>query len=1284
MWFLLLLLLHSFAHSEAEDLKDPSRVVLQNKNNISCEGHVEIFYNNKWGYVGDKHWNEKTEKVACRSTHCGEPVQNSTSNVRRSMKHEVWLNELKCTGNEMDLWDCPGWPGPGVSFYKKPTVKKIKCSNNVHINLRHVKDHVRCEGVVQYFINGKKEGYICEENFGRIEAEHLCQSLNCGEFKEMLKANWMTPDDFQNSKKMMINCSGINKMTHLWQCVRSASKSCHHPASVSCYGHKRVQLEGNSSNVCSGNLQEYKNTKWENYKGKETDLNKLCEQMHCGASSVPNQTEENLTCGDSVRVVLMNNNKESKCYGEVNINLNNKAEPVCASDWTEKEADMVCKELKCGKMLKNEKRTRPMSGIIDHVKCEGTEASLWHCRAKHHPKLSCSSIPYVVCAENMDVKLVDGPGKCAGRLEVQQEGRWKQVRSGWGDKNSDNVCKLLKCGNKSRKNSDKFRKGKGDLLTMKCSENIAHISECSTQNNQAKQQEDAVEITCDEHKIVFLGGNEACSGDVGIEQGEQTFWLSGSNETWNQVAADTVCQQLHCGKAKTFQLKSYNGTTPVWNKTYSCSSNDKSLFECNTTPLPDSNQTIAHVTCTGNITLELKNRCWGDVLITAEGKTGGIYADTWTQDMSTKLCEELNCGDAIEHPTSQSDQKDVIFKSLHARSENTTLNKYTFVKREDNENTGGNKAYVICKGSIKPRFAKSRDKCSGNVEIQYEGKWHPVFKSSLENSQTQNAICKKLNCGRASNFSTYFGPTAGVEKAIKINCPQQKFSSCEITLEKTTKQIDELGALQCSDWKKIALEVDDACKGEVSVYTKGDNEDKRSVVSSQGWTETEGKRLCRDMNCKEYKTHRGIPLDGSETLWNNSFNCSDKAESIWDCERKKAPSSDSQKLYIECGAEPSVKFSKKCFGELTIDGYKVCDSQWKLEYSHMICQQLNCGNAIEGLLESKTVSDQSDYQYVHCDEHNYIIGQCKRVSGKCQKPVSISCTGSIKFNTTEKCGGQIKINYQNDEKELCVEADDKTLSKYICQENGCGWSGTDSTRISSIKVSSELSLKCPNTYRDMRYCVKKQTCTDSSVSSIICTGYQPVPPPQPSKPPDLVSILLGVGIVLILVILIVIFIRYRIVMRNRKSRLSSNMLPEQEGEEESGEYEDVDKSDEIERFGGGRFRSESEIKRDKDVESNASFSYDDIDEVTEAVPLTSPGSMDAAPKDKLSNRSNDGVTYEVDDAQENYDDIDASPEVVQTRAEVHDGPETAPETDAPAPSPAVQQDEDYLVPGQDG
>lgn len=95
------------------------------KGNSPCEGHLQVYHAGEWRYVGDKNWNRSTEEVVCRSTNCGEPV--SSREILRPIGSNVWLNQLRCNGNENHLWDCqhPGW---GTSVFRKDTMRTVKCS----------------------------------------------------------------------------------------------------------------------------------------------------------------------------------------------------------------------------------------------------------------------------------------------------------------------------------------------------------------------------------------------------------------------------------------------------------------------------------------------------------------------------------------------------------------------------------------------------------------------------------------------------------------------------------------------------------------------------------------------------------------------------------------------------------------------------------------------------------------------------------------------------------------------------------------------------------------------------------------------------------------------------------------------------------------------------------------------------------------------------------------------------------------------------------------------------
>lgn len=100
----------------------------------------------------------------------------------------------------------------------------------------------------------------------------------------------------------------------------------------------------------------------------------------------------------------------------------------------------------------------------------------------------------------MKVRLADGPGKCAGRVEIQYEGLWQRVRKEeWKDANSDAVCRELGCGNK--RDLTEFCKGSVKFLakTVTCANTAKKISECETADiAQPNDKEvEAKGITCE-------------------------------------------------------------------------------------------------------------------------------------------------------------------------------------------------------------------------------------------------------------------------------------------------------------------------------------------------------------------------------------------------------------------------------------------------------------------------------------------------------------------------------------------------------------------------------------------------------------------------------------------------------------------------------------------------------------------------------------------------------------------------------------------------------------------
>ncbi|NXK51698.1 DMBT1 protein, partial [Chauna torquata] len=127
---------------------------------------------------------------------------------------------------------------------------------------------------------------------------------------------------------------------------------------------------------------------------------------------------------------------------------------------------------------------------LDDVNCAGTEDSLAHCRASPWGQNNCNhgEDASVVCSESntteeVQVRLVNGPNRCAGRVEVFHNKQWGTVcDDGWDLKNAKVVCQQLSCG-RAVSAPGKAHFGQGPdpiwLDDVECIGTEANFSHCS-------------------------------------------------------------------------------------------------------------------------------------------------------------------------------------------------------------------------------------------------------------------------------------------------------------------------------------------------------------------------------------------------------------------------------------------------------------------------------------------------------------------------------------------------------------------------------------------------------------------------------------------------------------------------------------------------------------------------------------------------------------------------------------------------------------------------------------
>ncbi|KAG9264044.1 deleted in malignant brain tumors 1 protein-like [Astyanax mexicanus] len=400
-----------------------------------------------------------------------------------------------------------------------------------------------CNGRVEIYHDGQW-GTVCGDNWDMKDAEVVCRQVGCG---RALSITHSAHFGEGNGPVLLddVGCSGD----------KSNSTSCSHGSlrTTNCSHREDARI------VCSGKI--------------------LCKS-------------------DNIRL----GNGTGACNGRVEIYHHGQWGTVCGNNWDMKDAEVVCRQVGCGRALSITHSAHFGEGngpvLLDDVGCSGQENNLTSCSHGGFGITNCSHSEDagVICSDSLNVRLVGGTGSCSGRVEVYYRGQWGTVcDDDWDMRDAAVVCRQMGCGRALRAHiSGHFGKGTGLTLmdNVGCSGNESSIRECRHNGfgkHDCNHGEDAG-VTCSEvHLFSFLtdslnvrliDGTGSCSGRVEVYYRGQ--WGTVCDDDWDINDAEVVCRQMGCGGALSVHSSAHfgQGTGPILLDNVGCSGNESSIGEC--------------------------------------------------------------------------------------------------------------------------------------------------------------------------------------------------------------------------------------------------------------------------------------------------------------------------------------------------------------------------------------------------------------------------------------------------------------------------------------------------------------------------------------------------------------------------------------------------------------------------------------------------------------------------------------------------------------------------------
>ncbi|XP_069753715.1 scavenger receptor cysteine-rich domain-containing protein DMBT1-like isoform X3 [Narcine bancroftii] len=831
-----------------------------------CIGDLKIKYNGQWSFLCTSQWNSAIGAVVCRQISC---VSYDIIVAKRMSPKEapILLNTFHCKGSENSLSECSSTAmSANPEQCQSGEIVNVYCQ--VKKNMVLTNGGSRCAGRVEasnFLVNLRT---ICGRNWDMKEAQVVCTYLGCG---DAVSASGNS--QFGVGKwpivHVEIRCNGTEDDP--WKCERMI------------LDHHNCSLESEAAGVV------------------------------CSA-----HREARLVGG------------HDRCSGRLEIQRGAIQGTVCGSHLDLSDARVVCRMLKCGNVISVLQGAYfgEGSGFVwqESYECRGDETTLWNCTTRQNNQQNCThrNDVSVICSGQKGPRLVGGKDDCSGRVEILRGDTWGTVcDTYWDLKDAAVVCNHLNCGAATAASMGAFfGEGNGSIWKdiNECRGNEMRLRDCHTASwgHDTCTHKNDVGVICsvDPWQLRLVNGESGCDGRVEVYHGG--VWGRVFDTQWNFNNADVVCRQLNCGPAiNVYNASRYGiGKGPVIMYNVGCNGCEPYLWNCNFTHSDSfSVDRDVGVLCSRHVRLRLVDggsHCAGRVEVYYNGAWGTVCDDSWDLRDARFVCEELNCGSALNATVSGlfGQGSGPIWK-IDLKSLVNIRGSGEYLARSWGESNCVHKedAGVICSGHKAIRLVNGSNPCQGRLEVFYNRVWGTVCSDFFDMTNAE-VVCSQLHCGSATmvKSNAAFGEGSDpiwlddvrcrLDDTLLWQCPSLPWgnNNCE--------HREDVGVI-CSESKPTKSRADgnrkeellhsiteqsglrlvagfDNCSGRVEVFLDG----SWGTVCDDSWDSLDAAVVCRQLNCGDPVSASGHILfpNVNGTIWMDEVKCKGSEFFLWDCQ----------------------------------------------------------------------------------------------------------------------------------------------------------------------------------------------------------------------------------------------------------------------------------------------------------------------------------------------------------------------------------------------------------------